>query len=97
MIYQVCDLDKKILQKMYPFLQYFLAQRKGFEPFLRWVKAFKIKGFSNYCVKLTQKFIQKKLFLRVYLFEKVSKFLNEFCVHEMHPECLSNFLGCIFL
>ena len=23
MIYQVCDLDKKILQKMYPFLQYF--------------------------------------------------------------------------
>ena len=32
MIYQVCDLDKKILQKMYPFLQYFLAQREGFEP-----------------------------------------------------------------
>ena len=24
MIYQVCDLDKKILQKMYHFLQYFL-------------------------------------------------------------------------
>ena len=32
MIYQVCDLDKKILQKMYPFLQYFLAEVKGFEP-----------------------------------------------------------------
>ena len=27
MIYQVCDLDKKILQKMYPFLQYFLVRR----------------------------------------------------------------------
>lgn len=26
MIYQVCDLDKKILQKMYPFLQYFLVR-----------------------------------------------------------------------
>ena len=25
MIYQVCDLDKKILQKMYPFLQYFFG------------------------------------------------------------------------
>ena len=26
MIYQVCDLDKKILQKTYPFLQYFLVR-----------------------------------------------------------------------
>ena len=32
MIYQVCDLDKKILQKMYPFLQYFLVRMKGFAP-----------------------------------------------------------------
>ena len=32
MIYQVCDLDKKILQKMYPFLQYFLVRMTGFEP-----------------------------------------------------------------
>ncbi len=32
MIYQVCDLDKKILQKMYPFLQYFLVRKMGFEP-----------------------------------------------------------------
>jgi len=31
MIYQVCDLDKKILQKMYPFLQYFLAEKERFE------------------------------------------------------------------
>ena len=35
MIYQVCDLDKKILQKMYPFLQYFLAQKTRFELVLR--------------------------------------------------------------
>ena len=26
MIYQVCDLDKKILQKRYPFLQYVLVE-----------------------------------------------------------------------
>ena len=32
MIYQVCDLDKKILQKMYPFLQYFLVEMTGVEP-----------------------------------------------------------------
>ena len=32
MIYQVCDLDKKVLQKKYPFLQYFLAEAEGFEP-----------------------------------------------------------------
>ena len=32
MIYQVCDLDKKILQKMYPFLQYFLVEPTGIEP-----------------------------------------------------------------
>lgn len=32
MIYQVCDLDKKILQKMYPFLQYFLVETIGVEP-----------------------------------------------------------------
>ena len=32
MIYQVCDLDKKILQKMYPFLQYFLVRETGLEP-----------------------------------------------------------------
>ena len=32
MIYQVCDLDKKILQKMYPFLQYFLVEPRGIEP-----------------------------------------------------------------
>ena len=32
MIYQVCDLDKKILQKMYPFLQYFLVEMTGIEP-----------------------------------------------------------------
>ena len=32
MIYQVCDLDKKILQKMYPFLQYFLVEPTGVEP-----------------------------------------------------------------
>ena len=32
MIYQVCDLDKKILQKMYHFLQYFLVTRTGIEP-----------------------------------------------------------------
>ena len=32
MIYQVCDLDKKILQKMYPFLQYFLVLPAGIEP-----------------------------------------------------------------
>ena len=32
MICQVCDLDKKILQKMYPFLQYFLVQGTGLEP-----------------------------------------------------------------
>ena len=32
MIYQVCDLDKKILQKMYPFLQYFLVEVTGVEP-----------------------------------------------------------------
>ena len=31
MIYQVCDLDKKILQKMYPFLQYFLVRIKRLE------------------------------------------------------------------
>ena len=35
MIYQVCDLDKKILQKKYPFLQYFLAEKMGFEPMVR--------------------------------------------------------------
>ena len=29
MIYQVCDLDKKILQKMYPFLQYFLVELRS--------------------------------------------------------------------
>ena len=29
MIYQVCDLDKKILQKMYHFLQYFLVTHPG--------------------------------------------------------------------
>ena len=32
MIYQVCDLDKKILQKKYPFLQYFLVDPTGVEP-----------------------------------------------------------------
>ena len=32
MIYQVCDLDKKILQIMYPFLQYFLVEATGVEP-----------------------------------------------------------------
>ena len=32
MIYQVCDLDKKILQKTYPFLQYFLVDPTGVEP-----------------------------------------------------------------
>ena len=32
MICQVCDLDKKILQKMYPFLQYFLVEPTGIEP-----------------------------------------------------------------
>ena len=32
MIYQVCDLDKKILQKTYPFLQYFLVRMKGLAP-----------------------------------------------------------------
>ena len=32
MIYQVWDLDKKILQKMYPFLQYFLVEPTGVEP-----------------------------------------------------------------
>ena len=32
MIYQVCDLDKKILQKIYPFLQYFLERKTGIEP-----------------------------------------------------------------
>ena len=32
MIYQVCDLDKKILQKTYPFLQYFLVEVRGVEP-----------------------------------------------------------------
>ena len=32
MIYQVCDLYKKILQKMYPFLQYFLVDPTGVEP-----------------------------------------------------------------
>ena len=31
MIYQVCDLDKKILQKMYPFLQYFLVEHRGLD------------------------------------------------------------------
>ena len=31
MIYQTCGLDKKILQKMYPFLQYFLAEKERFE------------------------------------------------------------------
>ena len=35
MIYQVCDLDKKTLQKMYPFLQYFLVRETGLEP-VRW-------------------------------------------------------------
>ena len=35
MIYQVCDLDKKILQKMYPFLQYFLVTRTGIDPMLQ--------------------------------------------------------------
>ena len=32
MICQVCDLDKKILQKIYPFLQYFLVETTGLEP-----------------------------------------------------------------
>ena len=32
MIYHVCDLDKKILQKIYPFLQYFLERITGLEP-----------------------------------------------------------------
>ena len=32
MIYQVCDLDKKILQKTYPFLQYFLVEMTGLAP-----------------------------------------------------------------
>ena len=31
MIYQVSDLDKKILQKIYPFLQYFLANNWNFD------------------------------------------------------------------
>ena len=31
MICQVCDLDKKILQKMYPFLQYFLCVNTYFD------------------------------------------------------------------
>ena len=32
MICQACDLDKKILQKMYPFLQYFLERITGDVP-----------------------------------------------------------------
>ena len=32
MIYQVCDLDKKTLQKMIHFLQYFLVLPAGIEP-----------------------------------------------------------------
>ena len=39
MIYQVCDLDKKILQKTYPFLQYFLVEMWGFE-FLHFAKQY---------------------------------------------------------
>jgi hypothetical protein len=35
MIYQVCDLDKKILQKMYPFLQYFLVEPREIETYTR--------------------------------------------------------------
>ena len=38
MIYQVCDLDKKILQKKYPFLQYFLERETGFERLSRAVE-----------------------------------------------------------
>ena len=32
MICQACGLDKKILQKTYPFLQYFLVEPTGIEP-----------------------------------------------------------------
>ena len=31
MIYQTCGLDKKILQKTYPFLQYFLVDLRRVE------------------------------------------------------------------
>ena len=34
-ICQVCDLDKKILQKMYSFLQYFLVEPTGIDSRLR--------------------------------------------------------------
>ena len=39
MIYQTYGLDKKILQKTYPFLQYFLVEMWGFE-FLHFAKQY---------------------------------------------------------